>query len=334
MERYIFTNKINLGILKIDAKKGTVLDFDPENRVIKIDGKTYNDCRDFEILLNMSKRTPSNPILVPFSVEVYEKIRREIEAAIPNRTVKPVAPKMKIEGSDEDGHQEIDIRHTQVGKNNAERIAAERNRTRTAPLEVVNGEEGLEDRIERLRGAKKQDLSALAERVSLMKERAADMPIVRDDSLGVATSKYDVPLNAGSKIGGKREMDEADRARAEAYKADVLAAKKAQRAKALADAGLPDTADYEVATVPMETPASTTPIEDTEDFQLEESPVKLDTKPANSPSPVSAEMSELKSQFAALQAQQAEMMKIMMAAIVPPKAEEKKGPGRPKKVSK
>jgi hypothetical protein len=124
---------------------------------------------------------------------------------------------MKIVKSDEDLTEPIDIKDTQISKRNQEIKEAQRKKVKSDKLEIVRGDETVEERIARLKD--KTDISSMAERTRLMASGPAKMPIVKDDSLGASVGKHNIPLNAGQVLPSRESIDE-----------------KTEEAKAIADA--------------------------------------------------------------------------------------------------
>ena len=224
MESYILTRTMHLGHLKETFGKGALIQFNPETRKLIIDGRRFDDYRDVEILKRQAIKNPHNPWIIQYSEEAMLEMRggsEEVPSAIPARA--PNSEGMEIVQSDEDAHETIDIRHTQVSKiNNAAKEAA-RNKTKNQDLPIIQGDESVEDRIARLKDAKDTDISARAERVRLMGARKASMPVVHDDSLGHVGGSNAAPLNAGMPVGGRRadEAKEETKAAADSRKREI-----------------------------------------------------------------------------------------------------------------
>jgi len=224
MESYILTRSMHLGYLKETFGRGAVIQSDPENRKLTVEGRRFDDVRDVEILKRQAFKNPDEPWIVQYSDEALAAIRGDLdepEPAVPARV--PNGEGMPVVQSDEDSHDVIDIRHTQVSRRKREADEAARNKARSEDLPVVKGDQSVEERLAELRRAKDSDLSARAERVRLMSARKAEMPVVRDDSLGSAGGSRSAALNAGLPVGGRRaeETPEEVRAAAEARKKEV-----------------------------------------------------------------------------------------------------------------
>jgi hypothetical protein len=227
---------MHFGYVKETFQKGTVVVYDREARKTEIDGRKFDDYRDVEILLKQSTKS-TVPWLVPYSEEELSRLTGEpVEQQLPTG-MKRV--ELEIVQDDSSSHEMIDVSHTKVSEVNRQKREAAQERTKTEDLEVVKGDESPEERLSRLKTADETDISARAERVRIMQEKKAEMPIVQDDSLGVVGSNS-TAMNVGSKISGKRASEEAE-ARAAARKASA----HAKRDEALAEQGL-DVEEYEV----------------------------------------------------------------------------------------
>ena len=230
MERYILTRSVHFGHLKESFGKGAVIQFDPATRKLTIDGRAFDDYRDVEILKRQSLKSPSSPWLIPYTEQELSEIRggaKESAPAVQKRSANGEG--MPIIQSDEDMHDTIDIRDTKVSVRNQEREDAERQRVRDDKMEIVQGYESVEDRIAKLKERPDSDLSARAERVRLMSERQAKMPIIHDDSLGSSGGSKSAALNAGAIVGGRRaeESPEHVKAIAQARKREVEGRRRA-----------------------------------------------------------------------------------------------------------
>jgi hypothetical protein len=254
MESYILTRSMHLGHLKETFGKGAVINFDPETRRLTIDGRRFDDYRDVEILKRQAVKKPHDPWIVEYSQEMLQEIRggsSEAEPAVPRRPAN--SDGMEIVQSDEDSHDTIDIRHTQVSRIANEAKEGARNRTKSQDLPVVKGDESVEERIASLKKAKDTDLAARAERVRLMGAKKASMPVVHDDSLGHAGGSKVLARNAGMPVSGRRaeETPEDVRAAVEARKKEV----EMNRRRVAEEMGIdPDQAGIDEATpLPAET---------------------------------------------------------------------------------
>lgn len=218
-EKYILTVKAGLhfGHIKETFSAGVVIEQDTAAKTLTIDGRKFEDMRDMDILKRQAIKFPDRPWIVPFS----EKKLQEVQSGKTTRAEAPKKPRpgehMKVVSSDEDLNESIDIRDTQVSKRNNEAKEAARKKIKSDKLEIVQGDESVEDRIAKLKD--KNDISSKAERARLMASTPAKMPIVKDDSLGASVGKRDIPLNAGQILPSRAAMEE-----------------KAEEAKAISDA--------------------------------------------------------------------------------------------------
>jgi hypothetical protein len=217
-ERFILTVKsgLHFGHIKETFGAGAVIEHDSANKTLIIDGRKFDDVRDLDILKRQAVKFPDRAWIVPFSEEKLAEI-------IDSKPVRAEAQKkprpgenMKVVKSDEDLTEPIDIKDTQISKRSQEVKEEQRKKVKSDKLEIVRGDETVEERIARLKD--KTDLSSKAERARLMATTPAKMPIVRDDSLGAGMGKNATPLNAGQSL-PSREMIDA----------------KAEEAKAIAD---------------------------------------------------------------------------------------------------
>lgn len=205
VEKYILLLNIHLGNIKDTFGRGAVIEYNPINRAVRIDGRICeNGAKDIELLKSQAMKNPHKPWICQWSEEALEDIRGASDAApaVPHHVPKH---KMEIVQSDEDSYQTIDISHTQVSKINQAKKEAERNRKKSGDMPIIQGQQSVEDRIAELSGKKDSDLSSRAEKVRLMQSKKADMPIVRDDSLGAGVGTgSSSSMNAGGLVGGRR----------------------------------------------------------------------------------------------------------------------------------
>lgn len=205
VEEYILTRGMHLGFIKETFGTGAIIRFNPDTRRLTIDGRLFDDYRDLDILKRQSIKNPDNPFIVQYSDEALQDIRGgndEAIPAVPKRV--PNNDGMPIVQSDADSHQTIDISHTKVSKINQEKKEAARQKKQTGDMPIIQGHQSVEDRIAELKNKPDSDLSARAERVRLMGDKKASMPIVRDDSLGASSGSKSAAMNAGTPVGGRR----------------------------------------------------------------------------------------------------------------------------------
>lgn len=229
-EKFVLVRKeLHLGYVKETFRAGAVIEHDEEKHVLVVDGRKFTDCRDLEVLKRQAENNPDNPWIVPWS----EKAVKEAKASFPipeqKRKPKP-GENMKVVRSDEDlMDTDIDIRDTQVSKKNAAAKQAARDKVKTHGMEIIRGDETVEERIASLKG--KNDLTSMSERVRLKATGSAKMQVVKDDSLGsVAGGSRAAAMNAGQVIPSRAEVEAktaAAKAAADARKRDA----DARRAK-------------------------------------------------------------------------------------------------------
>lgn len=207
-EKWILTVKeLHLGHCKETFRAGAVIELDEANGRLIIDGRRFNDTRDLDVLKRQSENHPENPWVIPYSPEA----RKEILAAVAPKPVsqaKQLRPDQKLQviQSDEDLNEDIDISSTKVAKVNAAARVAAQQRVKTNGMEVIRGDETVEERLASLKG--KNDIGSIAERARIKASGSVNMPIVKDDSLGAGfTGKSAVSLNAGQHLPSRAEAD-------------------------------------------------------------------------------------------------------------------------------
>lgn len=224
-EKWILTVKeLHLGHCKETFRAGAVIELDEDNGRLHIDGRKFDDTRDLDVLKRQARNNPDNPWVIPYSKEAREEILNLIN---PPRAVAPVKqpPKpgqhMQVIQSDEDLNEPIDIRDTQLSKVHAAEKQAVRDGIKANGMQVIRGDESVEERLASLRG--KNDIGSIAERARLKASGSVKMAVVRDDSLGAGfTGKSAVSMNAGQHLPSREEAD----ARKEDAAAQAAARKK------------------------------------------------------------------------------------------------------------
>ena len=192
-EKYIVAAKQwSLGFLKETVYQGNVITVDHDKNQISIDGRMFPDTRDMDIAKRQAERFPNNPLIVPFTDADYQRLKfSKVASTVAQPKPKP-GENMKIEQSDEDLHDIIDISSTQVSKRKREAEEASRTKVKRDGMPIIKGDESPEERVERIRAEK------LAE---------GKMPIVHDDSLGVSGGSKAAALNAGQKLPSRTEVE-------------------------------------------------------------------------------------------------------------------------------
>jgi hypothetical protein len=204
-EKFILTQKeMHLGFIKETFRAGAVIEYDEANGRLIIDGRKFDEIRDLDVLKRRSKTHPHKPWVIPYSEEAHAIVLGEVD-------VEPDAPRkprpgegMQVIQSDEDLNEEIDIRDTQISKRNMEAKEAERQRAKPEKMEIVRGDETVEERLARLKD--KTDPASIAERVKLKRTRA-EMPVVQDDSLGISGGSKAIAMNAGQSLPSREEAE-------------------------------------------------------------------------------------------------------------------------------
>jgi hypothetical protein len=271
-ESYVLTPpELHLGHIKETFRRGAVIQFDPERNTLTIDGRRFEDTRDIDVLKRQAHKHPDKPWILPATEETISAMKGYGPAPTPKKP-RPIEH-MAVVQSDQDLVDPIDIRHTQVSKRNAEAKDAARtaahDRDRNRAMEVIRGDETVEERIanhnavesrileledymaSRKANGKPTDLSAQAELVKLKSRQPMKRAIVKDDSLGAGVGRSELAMNAGQHLPSREDVE----SRAE-EQALIAAGRKRQaeaaRKKMLSDQGLPAD-DYEV--VPSAVPA-------------------------------------------------------------------------------
>lgn len=227
-EKFVLVRKeLHLGYVKETFRAGAVLEHDEEKHILIVDGRKFNDTRDLEVLKRQADNNPDNPWILPWSEDAVQMARDSIPKVVSKIKPRP-GEGMKVIKSDEDLMDDpIDIKNTQVSKNKAAEKIAARTKVKTDGMEVIRGDESVEDRIANLKG--KNDIASVAERVRLKATGSARMAVVRDDSLGSAGGSRAAALNAGQIIKSRDEIEaqtDSAKAAADARKREVEARRK------------------------------------------------------------------------------------------------------------
>lgn len=207
-EKWILAIKeLHFGHCKETFRAGAVIELDESNGRLIIDGRRFNDTRDLDVLKRHTQNFPNDPWVIPYSQEA----RAEVVDAIRPKTVsqqKTLKPdqKMQVIKSDQDLNEEIDISSTKISKiNNAAKEAA-RTKVKTNGMEIIRGDESVEDRLASLKG--KTDMGSIAERARLKATGSVKMTVVKDDNLGAGfVGKSHMSMNAGQHLPTREEAD-------------------------------------------------------------------------------------------------------------------------------
>jgi len=208
-EKWILTvRELHLGHCKETFRAGSVIELDEANGRLIIDGRRFNDTRDLDVLKRQSLAHPDNPWVIPYSQDVRAKIiATTAPMAVPQRKILRPDQKLQVVQSDEDLNDPIDISDTKVGQRNAAaKEAARMQRREGGKMEVIRGDETVEERLASLKD--KTDIGSIAERARLKASGAVKMAVVKDDSLGAGfTGRSAISLNAGQHLPSREEAD-------------------------------------------------------------------------------------------------------------------------------
>jgi len=207
-EKWILTVKeLHFGHCKETFRAGAVIELDESNGRLIIDGRRFNDTRDLDVLKRHSQNFPNDPWVIPFSTEARAEV---VEAIRPkpvsqHKTLKP-DQQMQVIKSDQDLNEEIDISATKVSRINAQAKEAARTKVKTDGMEIIRGDESVEDRLASLKG--KTDMGSIAERARLKASGSVRMAVVKDDNLGAGfVGKAHMSMNAGQHLPSREEAD-------------------------------------------------------------------------------------------------------------------------------
>jgi len=212
-KKYIVAcRELHLGHIKETFHAGTVIEYDEDKHTLVIDGRTFQDTRDFDVLQRQAEKHPSCAWIIPFAEEALAIIKNSIpRPEVIEKKPSPVKA-MKVIKSDADlMSDEIDIRDTKVSKKNVAMKKAARQKAQTEPMEIVRGDESVEERIASLGG--KNDIKSMSERVRLKATGSVKMPVVKNDGLGHITGSNVTSLNAGQLLRPRRGDTKAPAAR-------------------------------------------------------------------------------------------------------------------------
>lgn len=235
-EKYILNvRELHFGHIRETFRAGAVIEKDAEKNTLTVDGRTFGDTRDLDILKSQAGKNPTSPWILPFSEKNQYLVSQTFPRVRTHAEVNEAKKRMDIvqdDSSSEGGI--IDIRNTQVGKNKKEAKEAERAVAKEAKkkgdMPVEAGYVSAEARLKELAG--KTDPSSIAERAQL-KMAPAKMDVVQDDSLGDVSGKG-MAMNAGQSFPSRSDMAAKTaeaQAKAEARKAQTASGRAALAAK-------------------------------------------------------------------------------------------------------
>lgn len=298
-DRFILTVKeLHFGHIKETFRMGAVIEHDVVNGRLIVDGRKFEDTRDLDILKRQAVKHPDNAWILPYSEENLAAVTGAIPPKVETKKPRP-GENMQIIQSDEDLTESIDIRNTQVSKRNQEIKEAQRQKVKSNKMEIIKGDETVEERLASLKG--KNDMNSMAERARLKAAGPANMPVVKDDSLGAGVSKSAIPLNAGQVLPSREVVE----AKSEEAKALADARKKQAEKARQVDGVVPEVAEVaeepEGAPVDDEGPISE---EDAEIMSGSDS-ASIEMEDGDTDADKDAEIAQLKAKIAALEANNA-----------------------------
>jgi len=143
--------EIHFGFIKQSFPRGAVITHDVTNNRLVINGRVFYDTRDLDLLKSYSQKNPSRPWVIPWSKEAKEEVDSGTYQAQRAPNVKdPRDHQMPIVEDDSSVVNPIDISHTKVAANNAAAKNQHRRQVSEEPMEVIRGDETVEERIKRL----------------------------------------------------------------------------------------------------------------------------------------------------------------------------------------
>lgn len=299
-EKFILTVKeMHLGFVKESFRAGAVIELDETNKRVIIDGRKFEDTRDVDVLKRQAAKDPAHAWIIPYSEEALEAIRGAKSTRVEAPRKSRPGEGMQIVKSDEDLTESIDIRNTQVSKRNNEAKEAARNKPKSDKMEVIRGDETVEERLARLKD--KTDINSIAERVRL-KQNPPKMAIVHDDSLGMGVSTRASALNAGQSLPSRESVEaktEEARLLADARKREVAAARKTAGVEVSSE----NAPEQDTVVDPTETVESSIVDEAAETVEATESVVGVEMGEGDTDASKDAEIVALKAKIAELEAQ-------------------------------
>jgi hypothetical protein len=309
VERYILTVKeLHLGYMKETFGQGAVIELDTDKRQLRVDGRVFDELRDLEILKRQAMKNPDNPWIVEYSDERLAFYKGQPEPVVAPKP-KP-GENMQIIESDSDLIEDIDISDTKI--TDAARMAAEsKARVEGEGMEIIRGDESVEERIARLdaedrarneaaKGKKKGNMDIIAKKVALKNSEPAKMEVVHDDSLGQMGGSAASALNAGNPVMSREAIEartEETKMMAESRKREA----EGNRSKVLAEQGLAGQEEFEVA--PAAATAEGVVTSDTALESVEATPSEAEVLKAENAT-LQAQMETMQKQMATLLAAQ------------------------------
>ena len=236
---------IHLGYVKENFGAGTIIELDRENKQLIIDGRKFDETRDWDILQRQASQAEARnqkPWAVPYSDEALEEQTASAQAFADHRdsrTPKSQYEHMKVVESDRDDLPDIDIKHT--------RAASKDVKDPNAPLPVIKGDEPAESRI-----------------LESSEGVARGIPVVADDSLGCEGGSKASAMNAGHHIKPREEIESVDTE-------SIVSARKAEIASNRKAAGIPVEDEAEETEEETEEVVAEESEEETEEVVAEES---------------------------------------------------------------
>lgn len=332
-EKFILTKGMHLGHCKDTFGRGSVIEHDEQHGLLIIDGRKFSDTRDIDILKRYSARNPDRPWLIPYSAQALAAIRGVVTPPVAAQVKPRPGVNMPIVQSDEDNHPDIDIRHTQISKINQQKKedarAATKGRDANSKLEVIRGDESVEERIASLKG--KTDISSMAERVALKRQRAQMQVVADDGSHGAGVGKGSISMNAGQALPSREQAEAAKEIAAQkaaAYRAEVEAKRRSSGVEVPGEIDQ-DTSVLSGADFESPADAATGIAADATMVETEAGDGAEDKEPGIL-STIELENTSLKAENETLKATQEAILKRLAAleTASPPK----RAPGRPKKI--
>lgn len=243
-ERWVLKKSMHFGCVKESFLAGTEIQYIPEDRNMRINGRIYDNVTDFDILRR-------HGWVVPYDENEAEELKSTAKPLQQPNEKSKKHEKMKIIKSDEDEMESIDIRDTQIANRKKEAKEKE-HKEAIEKMEIIKGDETPKERRDRIADEKKK------------------MEIVEDDgSLSGDLIGKQTPLNAG--MVKERTAEEVQKMREEAT------IKTAQKAVVEVADSNPDVLVDETTIVPVsptvDERAEVTGTDASDDFEITRVPV-------------------------------------------------------------